>query len=138
MQNQSIKDFSAKLIKYLFVGGSAAMINWAVFYMLVLCAGWNYLLGGFISFILATLWNFVLARKFIFHISKHSLLKESMLIYAVSFGGLLIDISVLYAGVEILEIDEMPSKILATGAAFIFNFGMRNFVIYNNNKKAES
>lgn len=122
--------FFQRFVKYLFVGGSAALVNWAVFYVVVIVFGVQYLLGGFVSFVLATLWNFLFAKKFIFGDSKHSLFQEMFLIYIVSFGGLLIDMGVLWVCVEIVEIQTMLSKILATGVAFVFNFGVRHFVIY--------
>lgn len=118
-----------KLFKYLLVGGSAAVINWGVFFICAKMLGMYYLLAGFTSFVIATLWNFMLARKFIFT-PKHSFFKESVLIYFVSFVGLCIDIFSLYIFVEIFKIDEMVGKIFATGIAFLFNFSVRNFVIY--------
>ena len=111
------------------MGGSAALINWAVFY-LGLQAGLPYLLSGVLSFILATLWNFIFARIFIFTSRKHSLLKESALVYVVSLGGLVIDMGVLYACVEWLGISAMVGKIIATGVAFVFNFLARYLGVY--------
>ncbi|MGX2983649.1 GtrA family protein [Helicobacter sp. 23-1045] len=120
-----------KLFKYVLVGGSAAIINWIVFFVCVEICALHYLGGGFLAFIVATLWNFILARKFIFT-PKHSLLKESALIYLVSFAGLCIDILVLYVCVDVLKIPAMVGKIFASGVAFLFNFNVRNFVIYKN------
>ena len=132
---QSVKkyigNFLGNFLKYLIVGGSAALINWLIFFLCLKLLGLYYLLAGLLSFVIATLWNFLLARKFIFNPSSHSLIKESTLVYLVSFGGLLIDTSVLYVCVEWFECNEMIAKILATGIAFIFNFGMRQFVIYH-------
>ncbi|STQ86803.1 GtrA family protein [Helicobacter muridarum] len=116
--------------KYLLVGGSAALINWLIFFLCFYYFDIYYLLAGAISFIVATLWNFLLAKKFIFHSSTYSPLKEGALIYLVSFGGLIIDMSVLYLCVQWLGLHEIVGKILATGIAFVFNFGMRQFIIY--------
>ncbi|RDU61058.1 GtrA family protein [Helicobacter marmotae] len=125
-----MKPYYYNFVKYLFVGGSAACINWLIFFILFSVFGLYYLFAGFLSFVLATLWNFAFAKMFIFKDSGHSLLKESMLVYLVSFGGLLIDMGVLFVCVEWLGLHEMLSKILSTGVAFVFNFGMRQFVIY--------
>ena len=119
----------ASFVKYVIVGGSAALINWAVFY-LGLQAGLQYLLSGVLSFILATLWNFIFAKIFIFKHSKHHIFKESILVYVVSFIGLCIDMGVLFVCVEILAFHTMLSKVIATGIAFIFNFSVRFFGIY--------
>ncbi|CAM3412573.1 GtrA family protein [Helicobacter labetoulli] len=121
--------FFTKLYKYILVGGSAALINWLIFYITIKFGLW-YITAGFISFILATLWNFLFARIFIFKHSTHHLFKESVLIYLVSFCGLLIDMGVLFVCVEILNFHTMLGKIIATGIAFIFNFSVRFFGIY--------
>ncbi|TLD88408.1 hypothetical protein LS67_004660 [Helicobacter sp. MIT 03-1616] len=49
--------------------------------------GIYYLFAGAISFVIATLWNFLFAKKIIFHHSPHSLLKESSLIYLLVLGA---------------------------------------------------
>lgn len=119
----------ASFVKYVIVGGSAALINWAVFY-LGLQAGLQYLLSGVLSFVIATLWNFIFARIFIFTSRRHSLLKEGALVYLVSLGGLVIDMGVLYACVEWLGISAMVGKVIATGVAFVFNFLARYLGVY--------
>lgn len=121
--------FFTKLCKYILVGGSAALINWFIFYTAIESGLW-YILAGFISFILATLWNFLLARIFIFKHSTHHIFKESLLIYLTSFCGLFIDMGVLFVCVEILHFHTMFGKIIATGITFIFNFSVRFFGIY--------
>lgn len=121
--------FFTKLYKYILVGGSAALINWLIFYIATESGLW-YILAGFISFILATLWNFLFARIFIFKNSAHHILKESILVYVVSFIGLCIDMGVLFVCVEILAFHTMLSKVIATSIAFIFNFSVRFFGIY--------
>ncbi|WP_295701723.1 GtrA family protein [uncultured Helicobacter sp.] len=125
-----MKPYTLNLFKYLLVGGSAAIVNWCIFFVCFHFLNLHYLLAGFISFIIATLWNFRLAKKFIFCSSTYSLLKEGTLLCLVSFGGLLIDITILFICVEWLGLYEMLGKILATGVAFVFNFGLRQFVIY--------
>ncbi|MWV61972.1 GtrA family protein [Helicobacter saguini] len=125
-----MKILTSNFIKYLFVGGSAALVNWAVFFIFNDILKFHYLFAGFLSFIIATLWNFIFAKKFIFINSKHTLFKETFFIYLASFLGLLIDMSMLYVCVQFFLMPPLLGKILATGLAFIFNFSIRHFVIY--------
>lgn len=118
-----------KFCKYIVVGGSAALINWIVFYMATYVGLW-YIYAGLASFMLATLWNFLLARIFIFTNSSHHILKESALVYIASSLGLLIDIGTLYICVEFLALHAMLGKVIATGMAFVFNFSIRFWYIY--------
>lgn len=125
-----IKSYTRNFFKYIIVGGSAAVVNWLIFFICTYLCDIYYLIAGLFSFILATLWNFIFARLFIFTSTEHSILKESTLVYLVSLGGLGIDMGVLFVCVEWLGLYEMLGKILSTGVAFIFNFSMRQFVIY--------
>ncbi|TLD80815.1 GtrA family protein [Helicobacter sp. MIT 05-5293] len=125
-----MKNTLSKLFKYTIVGGSAAIVNWGVFFVGVEILHWYYLFAGLISFVIATLWNFIWARRFVFKRSKHSLFKESFLVYLVSFLALGIDLGTLYICVDIAHINELLGKIFAIGAAFVFNFTLRTFVIY--------
>lgn len=125
----------SSFVKYIIVGGSAALINWAVFYI-CLKLGLHYLAACVVSFVLATWWNFLLARRYIFHTRKHSLLKESALVYIASLCALLIDMAVVWGCVEWLGLSPMLSKILATGVAFVFNFLARYLVIYKSHTQA--
>ncbi|OBV29599.1 MULTISPECIES: GtrA family protein [unclassified Helicobacter] len=121
-----------RFMKYFIVGASAAVVNICVFFVCENMLGVHYIISGIIAFIIATLYNFIIARKFVF-VSKHdSIIKESMLIYAASAVGLCVDTGVLYVCVEFLGLDSMIGKIIATGSAFVFNFALRNFIIYKD------
>lgn len=125
-----------KLFKYTLVGASAAVVNWGMFFVCAKLLLLHYIIAGILSFIIATLWNFLFAKRFVFVYSKHSLVKETTLIYAVSFVGLCIDILALSVCVEFMQLNAMISKIIATAVAFVFNFSLRNFVIYGEQKNA--
>ena len=58
-----MKPYTLNLFKYLLVGGSAAIVNWCIFFVCFHFLNLHYLLAGFISFIIATLWNFLLAKR---------------------------------------------------------------------------
>ncbi|WP_394994056.1 GtrA family protein [uncultured Helicobacter sp.] len=133
MSHKSPKTHWQRFYKYGIVGASAALINLAVFALCEKIFGIYYLLSTLIAFVLATYWNFILARKFVFVSTYDSALKESLLIYLVSALGACIDMGVMYVGVDVCELDSVFTKVLAIGVAFVFNFGLRNFVIYKEN-----
>ncbi|MFC3867070.1 GtrA family protein [Helicobacter equorum] len=119
-----------KFVRYTIVGASAAVINLVVFVVCEKIFTIYYLISTFIAFIFATYWNFIIARRFVFVSHFTSTLKESLIIYLVSAMGICIDIGVMYVGVDVCNLDSLLTKILAIGIAFVFNFGLRNFVIY--------
>ena len=132
--NESMRHFICKFAKYICVGGFAALVDWLTFYLLTESGLW-YFSAGLISFVLATLANFILARKFIFGTSHHSLAKEGALIYLVSLGGLMLNMFVLFVCIEWLTLHAMLGKIFATAAAFVLNFTLRFFWIYHKSEQ---
>ncbi len=119
-----------KFFKYGIVGATAAVVNFVIFVLCDRVFEIHYLLSGVIAFVVATYWNFILARKMVFQSKYRSALTESMLVYLVSAVGACVDIGVLYVCVDMLGLDSIFAKIIAIGVAFIFNFGLRHFVIY--------
>lgn len=118
------------LLRYFLVGGAAAGLNWLVFFVLFYALSLHYLLSATAAFILATALNFFLGKKFIFKDSRHSIFREGVLVYAASLAGLCVDLGVLFLCVEGLFIPALLAKIIATGAAFLVNFSLRQWVIY--------
>ena len=63
---------SIQLIKYVGVGGAAALVEWTSFAVLVGPLHLHYLAAVFVSFITATTINYVLSARFYFRARKTS------------------------------------------------------------------
>ena len=119
------------IIGYLFVGGSAAMIDWSIFAILVFLLDVNYLISATFSFIFATLANYILGIKTIFTSGVNfSQKKEISLVFLVSVIGLVINLSFLAIFSEILNLNLMASKIGASFIAFAWNYISRMHFIF--------
>ena len=57
---------SIQLIKYVAVGGAAALVEWTSFAVLVGPLHFHYLAAVFVNFITAAMINFVLSAQFLF------------------------------------------------------------------------
>ena len=55
-----------KIILYLFVGGSAALIEWAFFYAFSEAAGINYLAATALAYFLSTLYHYFMCNILVF------------------------------------------------------------------------
>lgn len=120
-----------KFLYYLIVGGTAAIVDWSIFALLVYGLGVYYLIAGIIGFIIATFVNYILGRKLVFKEGAAcSTRSEIMLIYLVSTIGLLIHSGILFVCVDLLHIFKMGSKVIATGLTLIWNFSIRILVVY--------
>ncbi|MGC1454651.1 MAG: GtrA family protein [Nitrospirota bacterium] len=125
-----IKRTSIQLIKYVGVGGTAALVEWTSFALLIKAARVHYLAAATISFVLATAVNYVLSVLFVFIRGRHPAHKELILLYAVSAIGLFLNLLLMSIFVGVFAMQAMPSKIAATGIIFFWNFGARKMWVF--------
>lgn len=120
-----------KIIRYLFVGGCAAIVDISIFFIFAKLLNFNYLLVSSASFIIATLVNYLLSIKFVFTTNARFKTKtEVFLIYLISSVGLLLHLLILYLFIDQLYFEKMLAKFIATGSVFIWNFTARNYFVF--------
>lgn len=120
-----------RIVKYFMVGGMAAIVDIAIFFIFAKVAGFNYLLVGAAGFTLATLVNYLLSVRFVFRSGvRFSRRQEVALVFAVSLVGLAINQLVLYVSIEHAHAEMMLSKVAATAMAFLWNFMARNNFVF--------
>jgi len=124
------KRTSIQLIKYVGVGGTAALVEWTTFALLIKAARVHYLAAATISFVLATAVNYLLSVLFVFVRGRHPAHKELILLYAVSAIGLFLNLLLMSLFVGVFAMQKMPSKIAATGIIFFWNFGARKMWVF--------
>jgi len=116
-----------RLARYLGVGGVAALVDISLFALFAGHLGYNYLVVGFFTFILATAVNYVLSVRFVFEsgvrFARHH---EIMLVFAISAVGLVVNQIVLYLAVGVLHMHLVLSKMAATAAVFGWNYTARS------------
>ncbi len=126
------------LVKYFFVGGTAAVVDWAIFWVCAVQLNWNYLVVGGGGFVLAAGVNYVLCIRFVYESGQRfSQRGELFGVYLVSGIGLLIHEIILHLAVQNLDLHLMLCKIFATGMVFFWNFGMRNFYLFARPQRHE-
>lgn len=124
------KRTSIQLVKYVGVGGSAALVEWSVFALLIGPAHLHYLAAVTVSFLAATAVNYVLSARFVFVRGRHPAHKEVFLLYLVSAIGLVLNLLFMLFFVGYLSIHAMPAKIASTGMVFFWNFGSRKIWVF--------
>lgn len=121
---------SIQLIKYVGVGGTAALVEWTSFALLVGPVRLHYLAAVTVSFIIATAVNYVLSARFVFVRGRHPAHKELILLYLVSAIGLLLNLLLMTLFVGHMSTPALPSKIEATGIVFFWNFISRKIWVF--------
>lgn len=120
-----------KIVRYFFVGGTAAIVDIGIFFLFAKLAGYDYLLIGCIGFLVATAVNYVLSVKHVFRSGiRYSKRKEVALVYLVSMVGLAINQLVLYVLIDHMRSELMLAKLTATGVVFFWNFSVRYFIVF--------
>ena len=119
------------IVRYFFVGGTAALVDWAVFYLLAQRLGLPWFPIALFSFVCATAVNYVLSIRHVFRSgTRFTPRREVFLVFAVSAAGLVLNQLILWLLIERLLWYLMPAKILATGVVFIWNYTVRRFFIF--------
>lgn len=120
-----------KIIKYFFVGGTAAVVDISLFVIFAKLLEFNYLLVGFFTFLIATFVNYSLSIRFVFRSGvRHTKKKEVFLVYLVSALGLALNLLVLFISHEAFYIELTISKLIATGSVFFWNYLIRKYFIF--------
>ena len=125
------------MTRYVLVGSTGAVADWLIFAFLLYVVESHYLLAGTISFVLATLINYILSLMWVFEGGRHSRRKEVGLIYLASAVGLLINLAALYLLYEGLGLHVFAAKVLASLSAFVWNFSARYFWIFARDNVAD-
>lgn len=130
-----------KVLLYLFVGGTAALLEWALFYILI-----HYLLGGLglgitaltmtataMAFCLSTLYHYFLGNILVFDSgSRYDKGKELSLVFLVSIMGLGFNLLLMYAFVSLLGWEPMLSKVLTSCIVVVWNYLSRKKWIFRS------
>ncbi len=124
-----LKENLKQLALYVIVGGLATVVEWAAFYIFNKMCAINYMIATALAFIISTFANWAFGKIILFK-EKQNVLKELAKIYLTSIAGLLMNLLIMWIAVNLIGINEMISKIIATGIVFLWNFFIRKFLIY--------
>ena len=130
-----------KLVLYLFVGGTAALVEWGLFYIFL-----HYLLAGLglgitslsmlctsLAFCLSTLYHYFLGNVLVFDSgSRYDRGKELTLVFAVSIMGLVFYLLLMYIFVSLLGWEPMLSKVLTSCIVVVWNYLSRKKWIFRS------
>ncbi len=130
-----------KLLLYLFVGGTAALFEWGLFYLLL-----HFVVNGFgwplaqqtmiataVAFSLSTLFHYFLGNILVFDSgSRYQRGTELGLVFLVSSIGLLWNLVLMYIFVSVLSWEPMLSKVLTSCIVVVWNYLSRKKWIFRS------
>ena len=121
-----MKKLLAQFMKFGVVGVIAFVIDYGLLALLTELFGINYLVSATISFTASVVFNYVASMRYVFtHKEGMSRRREFVIFVVLSVIGLLINNGCMWAGVELLGVHYLLTKIVATVIVMIWNFVTR-------------
>ena len=120
---QEKEEFFLQIFKFTFVGGIAFVIDYVV---LILCKEFlniNVLISAGLAFSVSVIFNYILSIKWVFNVDKNKSKKKNFVIFIIfSILGLILTEIIMWFGVDILNLNYLIVKIIATIIVMVFNF----------------
>lgn len=132
---------TVKLLLYLFVGGTAALVEWGLFYLLfnyVFSAeAWELALrtsaATATAFSLSTIYHYFLGNILVFNSgSRYGKSKEISLVFLVSVMGLVFNLLLMYIFVNLCGWQALLSKVLSSCIVVAWNYLARKKFIFGS------
>jgi putative flippase GtrA len=126
-----VKNIMRQLYRYILIGSIAFVID-AGLLLLLIELGIHYIIANSLSFTIANAFNFIVGHYFVFSKTTrfNNLFQSYVAVLGISLFGLLLNDVILFIGVDIIRLDVMPAKILATIIVLLWNFGARKRLVY--------
>lgn len=118
-------------VKYSMVGGVCTILDFSILFILTDFFGVNYIISSIISFMIATILNYILCVTWIFELRVVKKIYQEFIFYLVISGiGLMVNTLFIWSFTEFLGFYFMISKLFATGVVFVWNFGARRYFLH--------
>jgi len=122
-----------RIVRYFFVGGVAAAVDFLIFAGLVKSEISGWFAAALISFTFATWTNYYLSIRHVFDTCvRFDKQQEILMVFIVSGIGLAINQTILFLLIDIVKTEELLAKLGATGVVFFWNYFARSKFIFQN------
>ncbi len=123
--------FYIQFFRYIFVGGTAFIVDFGFLYFFSDICGIYYLISAILSFIISVLVNYVMSTKWVFNQDKiDNKVVEFNLFIIISTIGLVFTEILLYFFTDIVGLYYLISKIISAIIVLFWNFIARRVMFY--------
>ena len=120
-----------QFFRFIFVGGTAFLIDFSIYFALVEFANINYLIAATIAFFISVLANYYLSTSWVFNQSQiENKAVEFNLFLAIGIVGWILTEILLYIFIDLCSINYLWSKIIASILVLFWNFSARRVMFY--------
>jgi putative flippase GtrA len=130
------KKLFVQFIKFSIVGVLAFCIDYGLFLLLTYVFGMHYLFASATSFIVATIFNFLVSMRYVFNGRENQTRTQQFVIFfALSLIGLGLNQLILWFCVDCLAWLAWFGKLVATAIVMVFNFVSRKYCLEDHQKR---
>ena len=131
---QPTDDIFIQMFRYIFVGGTAFVVDFFFLYFFCDVCGIYYLISAVFSFIISVLVNYIMSTKWVFNQDNiQNKVLEFNLFLIISTIGLGFTEILLYLFTDIFGIYYLISKVIAAIIVMFWNFIARRVMFYGKN-----
>ena len=124
------KNLLVQIFKFIIVGGIATIIDWAVYYVSYNFIHIRPLIANILSFSISVIYNYTASVKWVFDINNAKSKKKMFIEFMIfSIIGLLLTELLLWIGIDLIGMNAMIAKIIATAIVMVFNFVTRKIFL---------
>lgn len=128
--SQKTENLLIQIFKFGIVGGIAFLIDYIVLFCCKEFIGLSVLLSAAIAFTVSVVYNYIASVKWVFDVNKEKSAKKNFVIFIIlSIIGLIITEIIMWIGSDIMKINYLIVKIIATAIVMVFNFITRKMFL---------
>lgn len=121
-----------QLLRYLFVGGAAFVVDFLTLFCLTNFLHLHYLLSAAAGFVLGLAANYFLSVRWVFSQRNIENRTAEFVLFAwIGVIGLGMNEAIMWVCVEFIAIHYLLAKVIATIMVFLWNFMARKYVLFN-------
>jgi len=126
-----VKQLLRDAVGYAAASACALALDAALLVCLIQFFSWWYLAAAAASFLAGMAVNYALAVRFVFNAHRfRNRNTEVAAFFAIGAVGLVINVSIMYALVDLIELHYLAAKCVAAGFTFLFNFIARRQLLF--------
>ncbi len=124
-----------ELILYVFFGGLTTLVDWVGYWLMTDLLHVPYMTAAFLSQVLSILFAYVTNRRFVFESRVHgvgAVALEMAKFFGARGASLLLNMLVMFVGVDMLHINDKAIKVTASVLVIIANYIFSKLFVFRN------
>lgn len=119
-----------EIINYLIVGGMTTLVSICIYALFTKCFHVNYMIANVISWIISVLFAYITNRIFVFKSKSENIVLEIYQFFKYRIFSFIIEILLMYIFVELINIDDMISKVIVQVIVIVLNYVFSKLFVF--------